>query len=56
MEIYNSRNSFGLLAVLPRLCIYILIYNSRNSFGLLAELKKAKKLITSTIVEIRLAY
>ena len=35
--IYNSRNSFGLLAfyIHKTLCI---IYNSRNSFGLLARI------------------
>ena len=36
--IYNSRNSFGLLARRSRDVCVDTIYNSRNSFGLLASL------------------
>ena len=35
--IYNSRNSFGLLATLTASDFLTNIYNSRNSFGLLAS-------------------
>ena len=54
--IYNSRNSFGLLAV--RLSENgCKIYNSRNSFGLLAFVGvDAGTCGISTIVEIHLAY
>ena len=36
MTIYNSRNSFGLLANESVIPYRLAIYNSRNSFGLLA--------------------
>ena len=54
--IYNSRNSFGLLAPRSPAGSRNAIYNSRNSFGLLAENKVSDGANRSTIVEIRLAY
>ena len=39
--IYNSRNSFGLLARLPKINTLYPIYNSRNSLGLLAIVSTA---------------
>ena len=54
--IYNSRNSFGLLAYNAMLRT-LEIYNSRNSFGLLAHLEiETGQFKGSTIVEIHLAY
>ena len=56
MLIYNSRNSFGLLAATSVTNEFNVIYNSRNSFGLLAYVGTALKQGKSTIVEIHLAY
>ena len=42
--IYNSRNSFGLLARLPKINTLYPIYNSRISLGLLARLPKINTL------------
>ena len=55
-RIYNSRNSFGLLAQQMAHRAPDEIYNSRNSFGLLARGVETIVASRSTIVEIHLAY